>query len=109
LEEFWTRAAASGVSVHTDVDRSFWDDHIGELRERSAVARLRRASGKTGERSNFEGERSNVEGERSNFEGDRGKSSRAGAASAVSPARSCDALDNSARERSKSEGAGSIS
>jgi hypothetical protein len=64
----------------TEVDHSLWYDRLEELRESYAAAFLRRASGKTGERSNFEGERSNFEGERSNFEGDRGKSFGAGAA-----------------------------
>ena len=65
----------------TDVDRSLWYDLIEELRGRYAAARLRRASGKTGDRSNFEGDRSTSEG-------DRGKSLGAGAASAASPAKS---------------------
>lgn len=60
------------VGAHT-VDRSRWYNLIEELRERSAAARLRRASGKTGDRSNFEGERSKSDG-------DRGKDSRSGAA-----------------------------
>jgi hypothetical protein len=65
----------------TGVDRSRWYDLIDELCERYVIARLRRASGKTGERSKSEGERSNSES-------DRGKTSGAGAASAASPAKS---------------------
>jgi hypothetical protein len=42
---------------NTAVDRSFWYDRIEELRERDAAARRRRASGKTGDRSNSEGDR----------------------------------------------------
>ena len=56
----------------TKVDRSHWYDRIEELRERYAVTRLRRTSGKRGERSTSEGERSNSEG-------DGGKTFRAGA------------------------------
>jgi hypothetical protein len=69
------------ADASTDVDRSRWYDRIEELRERQQATRLRRASGKTGESSTIEGERSTAEGE-------RGKNSRAGAASAVSRARS---------------------
>jgi hypothetical protein len=76
------------ADVFTDVDRSYCYDRIEELRERYASSRLRRASGKTGDRSTSGGDRSNFEGDRSNFEHDCGKSSRAGAASAVSPHRS---------------------
>jgi hypothetical protein len=46
----------------TDVDHSLWYDLIEELRERYAAARLRRASGKTGERSTSHGERSSSQG-----------------------------------------------
>jgi hypothetical protein len=66
-----------------------------ELHELYAAARLRCASGKTGERSMsegersmFEGERSLFEGERSNSEGERGKNSGASATPAASPAKS---------------------
>jgi hypothetical protein len=69
------------ADAFTDVDRWLWCDRIEKLPERYAAVLLRRASGKTGERSNFEGDRSNSER-------DRGKNSRAGAASAVAPARS---------------------
>ena len=82
------------ADVFTDVDRSLWFDRIEELCERYAATRLRRVSGKKGERSNSEGERcnsegkrsnsqgerSNSEGERSNSEGDGGKTFRADAA-----------------------------
>jgi hypothetical protein len=61
------------ADVFTDVEHSLWYDVIEELRERDAATLLRRASGKTGERSTFEGDRSNSER-------DRGKNSRAGAA-----------------------------
>jgi hypothetical protein len=73
------RIAATDADAFTDVDRSFWYDLIEELRGRSAAAHLRRASGKTGERSNLEGEASNLEGERSVLEGERDKSFGAGA------------------------------
>jgi hypothetical protein len=62
--------------------------------ERYEVLRLRRISGKTGERPNFQGERSMSVGERSMSVGERsisigerGKNSGAGAASAASPAK----------------------
>jgi hypothetical protein len=61
------------------VGRRLWYDLVQELPERDAAARRRRASGKTGERSNFEGDRSNLEGDRSNSERDRGKNARDGA------------------------------
>jgi hypothetical protein len=69
------------ADVSADVDRWLWCDRIEELPERYAAVLLRRASGRTGERST-------IEGDRSNSERDRGKNSRAGAASAVAPARS---------------------
>src|SRR2546423_15719248 len=52
------RPLTHDAEVFTDVDRSRLYDLIEELRERYAAARRRRASGKTGERSNFEGDRS---------------------------------------------------
>jgi hypothetical protein len=54
---------------------------VRSQRGRCAAAHLRRASGKTGERSRSEGARFN-------FEGDGGKNSGAGAESAVSPSKS---------------------
>jgi hypothetical protein len=74
--------------VFTDVDRSLWYDLNKELREHDEAVCLRRASGKTGDRSNMEGDRSNLEGDRSNLEGDRGKSFGAGATQAASAAKS---------------------
>jgi hypothetical protein len=62
------------ADMFTDVDRSRWCDLIEELRERYQAARLRRASGKTGERSNSEGDRSNSEGDRGKTAGDGSKS-----------------------------------
>ena len=61
------------ADVLTEGDRSLWYELTEELRERDAPALLRRASSKTGERSDSEGERSNFEGERSNSERDCGK------------------------------------
>ena len=58
--------------VFTEVDRSPRYDLIEELRERFAAARLRPASGKTGERSTSERDRSNSEGDRGKTAGDAG-------------------------------------
>jgi hypothetical protein len=71
----------------TEADRSRWYDLIEELLERYVIARLRRASGKTGDRSTLQGDRSNLEG-------DGGKNRVAGAAQAVSPANLYGARDN---------------
>jgi hypothetical protein len=65
------------AEVFTEVDRSLWFDRIEELRESDSAARLRRASGKTGDRCNFEGDRSNFEGDPSNSRGDAEKNARA--------------------------------
>jgi hypothetical protein len=82
------RLLIQDVDVFTYVDRSLWYDVIEELRERYEAVCLRRASGKTGERSNSVGERSNSVGERSNSVAERGKSSRSVARPAASPATS---------------------
>jgi hypothetical protein len=89
------RLLIQDVDVFTYVDRSLWYDVIEELRERYEAVCLRRASGKTGERSNSVNERSNSVGERSNSVGERsnsvaerGKSSRSVARPAASPATS---------------------
>ena len=60
--------------MFTDIDRSLWYDVIEEVHERHETVWRRRASAKTGERSNSEGDRSNSEGDRSKLGGDRGKS-----------------------------------
>jgi hypothetical protein len=57
------------ADMFTDVDRSRWCDLIEELRERYRAARLRHASGKTGERSTSEGDRGKTAGDGSNSVG----------------------------------------
>ena len=52
------------ADVLTGLDRSRWYDIIEALSDRYEATRLRRTSGKKGERSNVEGERSDLEGER---------------------------------------------
>jgi hypothetical protein len=50
----------------TERPRSRWYDLVEAPSVRYAAARLRRAFGKRGDRSNFEGDCSNFEGDRSN-------------------------------------------
>ena len=78
----------NGVPTHSQGRSLALPRSIEELSDRDAAARLRRGSGKKGERSNFEGDRSN-------FVGDGGKNSGAVATSAASPAKSRGAGSNS--------------